>query len=173
MHFDQRTTGRAARKPARLRSIFRRRFTAIAIGSVSCGVVGAVAAAAPLPAPTRLIGGCLLCGSAAAVVFWALRLWFLPAAGPSTRRWLRACYAIGAGALAASLGIAVWAAATGFKCAVFWLYMLLVAIELGELFGVRWVDGQGRLLPRRRLGGAAWVGLAFDRRVRFRRERTA
>jgi putative flippase GtrA len=139
---------------------FRRRLAAIAIGSLSCAAIGLVVAAlSSEPTPTRIVGGCLAVGALAVVAFWAVRLWSFPASRRTTQRWLICGYALGVSSLVVGLGASVWGVAVGANSLLHWLVALLVVIELGEHFGVRWVDGHGRWLSRRWLGGAAWVGL--------------
>ncbi|MCS6865130.1 MAG: hypothetical protein RMJ56_12180 [Gemmataceae bacterium] len=142
-----------------MRQTFRRRLGAIAVGSICSGMVGAVVAACQLPAPTRILGGGLLVGTVAACGFWTARLWSFPAIGRRCGVWLVGCYVVGLCSLVLGLGAAVWAALVGVGGALHWLCVLLLVAEVGEHFGVRWVDGQNRWFPSRWLGGAAWVGL--------------
>ncbi len=149
-----------------MRLVYRHRLLTITIGSLSCAVVAAVALTSPFPQPTRVVCGCLLVGSLAAVVFWAVRLRTFPAAGPVTRRGLLACYALGVSAFLTGLAAAAWGLLVGTADVAHGLFLLLFAIECGEHFGVRWVDGQGRFFAGKWLGGAARVGLSRPHRRR-------
>jgi hypothetical protein len=152
-----------------MRAVFRRRLLTITTGSLACAVVAAVALTVPFPPPTRIICGCLLAGSTAAIGFWTLRLWTFPTASPVCQRWLLACYALGVSALVFGLAAGVWGVLTGVGEVAHGWFLLLLAIEVGEHFGVRWVDGQGRFLVRPWLGGAARTGLFRPaRRIRPR-----
>jgi hypothetical protein len=148
-----------------VRPEYRRRLVTITVGSLPCAVVGAVAVTGPFPIPTKVVCGCLLAGSLAAVVFWAVRLRTFPAAGPATRRGLLTCYALGVGAFVTGLAAGTWGLLAGVADVAHGLFLLLFVIDVGEHFGVRWVDGQGRFFAGKWLGGAARVGLSRpDRR---------
>ncbi len=109
--------------------------------------------------PIRIIGGTILTGTVASISFWAVRLQTFPVTTPTTRVWLVGTYIIGVCSLIVGLGAAVAAVAHGVSEPLFWLSWLLLIVEVGEHFGFRWVDGQGRWGIRGRLGGAAWIAL--------------
>lgn len=146
-----------------MRQRFRRRLEAIGVGAGAAGFVGVVVTCTANALVTRLLGASLVAGAAAVIAFWAIRLSSFPVA--STSRWngLLALYIIGLSSLLTGAAAGVGGILCGHHDLTHWLVTVLLVGELGQHFGWRWIDGQGRWGivggSRRRLGGAAWVGL--------------
>jgi hypothetical protein len=134
---------------------------AIALGSASSALVGAVIGLVEsLPIPTRMVGASLAVGAAASLLFWTLRLASPDSAGRRVRPWLIGLYALGVTSLVGGFIAAISGPlADGLDPGVHLVASLLLVIEVGEHFGARWIDGQGRWLKSPWLGGAARAGL--------------
>lgn len=124
-----------------MRRYFLRRLVAIAAGLFTSGVIGLIVAIGGLPISTRVLGAALLTGSMAGLAFWMVRFWSLPSVRGAVSVWLAGCYIVGL----ASLVVGLFAAVVGASGDLLhWLCAALLVGEVGEHFGVRWVDGQGR-----------------------------
>jgi hypothetical protein len=153
-----------------MRRCYRERLKAIRHCPLFCIVLGAAGLALTSPRDSiadPIACGAVLLGGAAAYCFWTVYLGAHPEFSERQRVLLLALYALGTVAFLSAVGVMVWSIANRHGGVFHWLMVVFGVVDVGENFGVRWVDGRYRWRaygsPRHWLGGAA--GVAVRRRT--------